>query len=209
MVRLEDVIVSNLLYNEDYARTVVPFLDKRFFSEKTDSIVVQEICKFFTSHNKLPTKKILAIEISNRKDLSDSEFAEMGEYLTSIEKPDNDLDWLITQSESFFKKKSIYNAILDSIEIMDGKDKVHKEDAIPSLLSDALSFTFDKTIGHDYVNDLESRFEFYHRTEERIPFDLAMFNKITKGGLAKKTLSVILAGCVHPETKIRVRYRKL
>lgn len=193
MLRLEDVIISNLIYNEDYARMVVPFLDKRFFSEKFDSIVVQEACKFFNAHNKLPTKKILAIEITNRKDLSDSEFAEMGEYLAAIEKPENDLDWLIAQSETFFKKKSIYNAILDSIEIMDGKDKVHKEDAIPSLLSDALSFTFDKTIGHDYINDVESRFEFYHRVEERVPFDLALFNKITKGGLTKKTLSVAMA----------------
>jgi archaellum biogenesis ATPase FlaH len=194
MVRTEDLIISNLLYDEEYARIVLPNVDLRYFSEKFDSLVVKTISKFFGERHKLPSKKILAIELSKEEGLSDSDVPELVEFIQNIEKPgDEDKDWLLKTTEDFFKKKAVYNAILDSLSIIGGNDKSRKEDAIPTLLSDALSVSFDRSIGHDYFADAESRYEFYHRKEEKCEFDIELFNKITKGGLPKKTLSVAMA----------------
>lgn len=191
---IENVIISNLLYNEDYTRKVLPFLEKRYFHDRKEAVIFDEVEKFFDKYNKPITKEILAIEISNRKDLSDKDYSEFTDYVNRIEKSDATTEWLMNETESFCKKKAVYNAILDSIGIIDGKDKQRSEDAIPSMLSDALGVSFDSHVGHSYIDDSDARFEFYHRVEEKVPFDLEMLNKITKGGLSNKTLNVVLAG---------------
>lgn len=194
MLRTEDVVISNLLYNEDYARIVIPNTNLTYFSDKIDRLVVDHICNFFATNGKLPTKKILAIELSKVQSLSESEFTSLGDYLQNIEKPEEvEHDWILKETEEFYKKRAIYNAIEESITIMDGTSKKYKEDAIPNLLSEALSVSFDKSIGHDYIEDLDARFDFYHRKEEKVEFDLDIFNKITRGGFAKKTLNVAMA----------------
>jgi len=193
-MRIEQTILSNLLHNEEYSRKVLPFLNKRYFSDRKEAIIFEEYQKFFNKYNKPITKEILAIEVSNRKDLTDKEYNEFSEHISQIESAPTNTDWLYNETESFCKKKAVYNAILDSIGIIDGKDKQRSEDAIPSMLSDALGVSFDSHVGHNYIDDSDSRYEFYHRVEEKIRFDLDMLNKITKGGLSKKTLNVVLAG---------------
>ena len=193
-MRIENSIISNLIHNEDYIRQVLPFLNKRYFSDRKEAIIFEEINNFFNKYNKPITKEILNIELSNRTDISDKDYKDFSDYVNQIEQQDTNSDWLLNETESFCKKKAVYNAILDSIGIIDGKDKQKSEDAIPSLLSDALAVSFDNHIGHNYIDDSDDRYEFYHRVEEKIPFDLDMLNKITKGGLSNKTLNVVLAG---------------
>lgn len=193
-MRIESTILSNLIHDEEYARQVIPFLSPRYFSDRKESMIFDEINKFFEKYNKPITQEILQIEVGNRKDMSDTEFNEQMTAISKLTKQDTNKEWLINETESFCKKKAVYNAILDAIAIIDGRDKVHQEDAIPSLLSDALGVSFDKHVGHSYLGDSDSRYEFYHRVEEKIKFDLDLLNKITKGGLSRKTLNMILAG---------------
>ena len=193
-MRIENTILSNLVHNEEYCRKVLPFLNKRYFSERKESMAFEEINKFFETYNKPLTSEILAIEMSKRKDLSATEDKELGDFVVSLAKQDTNQEWLLNETETFCKKRAVYNAILDSIGIIEGKDKERQDDAIPALLSDALGVSFDSHVGHSYLDDSDSRYEFYHRVEEKIPFDLDMLNKITKGGLSNKTLNVILAG---------------
>lgn len=193
-MRIENTILSNLIHNEEYCRKVLPFLKKRYFSERKEAVVFEEINKFFETYNKPVTQEILAIEVNNRKDISDTDLKDQQQLISGLTKQDTNEEWLLNETETFCKKKAVYNAILDSIGIIDGKDKERQDDAIPSLLSDALSVSFDNHVGHNYLDDSDSRYEFYHRVEEKIKFDLDMLNKITKGGLSNKTLNVILAG---------------
>ena len=193
-MRIETTILSNLIYNEQYTRKVLPFLKKRYFSERKESVVFEEISKFFEEYNKSITPEILAIEVNNRKDISDTDLKEQQELITELKQQDINEEWLLNETEHFCKKKAVYNAILDSIGIIEGKDKNRQDDAIPSLLSDALGVSFDSHVGHSYLTDSDQRYDFYHKVEEKIPFDLDMLNKITKGGLSKKTLNVVLAG---------------
>jgi archaellum biogenesis ATPase FlaH len=193
-MRIEETILSNLIYDETYCRKVAPFIKPEYFADRNESVLAEEILKFFSAFNKAPTKEILGIEIGNRKDLNDKEVADSNKYLSALEqKPIND-EWIISNTEQFCKDKAVYNAILRGISIIDGRDKHNTPDAIPSILSDALAVSFDQHVGHDYIADADSRFDFYHRVEEKISFDLEMFNKITKGGLSKKTLNIALAG---------------
>jgi replicative DNA helicase len=193
-MRIEQTILNNLVFDEEYSRTVLPFLNKRYFSERQESILFEEINKFFIEYNKCITPEILSIEVIKRKDISGGEEKEIEGLLSSISKSDTNKEWLLHETEAFCKKKAVYNAILDSIGIIEGRDKTFQEDAIPSLLSDALAVSFDTNVGHSYIDDSDSRFEFYHRVEEKVKFDLDIFNKITKGGLSNKTLNIILAG---------------
>jgi len=193
-MRIEEKILSNLIHDEHYCRQVVPFIKKDYFADRKEAILAEEIVKFFTEYNKPLTKDILSIEVGNRRDLNDKEANEIQEYIKSLStEPVND-EWIVKSTEQFCKDKAVYNAILKGISIIDGRDKNQTPDAIPSILSDALAVSFDNHIGHDYLDDSDSRFDFYHRVEEKIPFDLEMFNKITKGGLSKKTLNIALAG---------------
>jgi replicative DNA helicase len=193
-MRIENTILNNLVFNEEYCRKVLPFLKKRYFSERKEAIIFEEINKFFEAYNKPITTEILAIEIANRKDISDGDLKEQQQTVSDMKHQDTNADWLVEETEKFCKKKAVFNAILDSIGIIEGKDKERQDDAIPALLSDALGVSFDNHVGHSYLTDSDERYEFYHRVEEKIPFDLDMLNKITKGGLSNKTLNVILAG---------------
>jgi replicative DNA helicase len=193
-MRLEQQILSRLIYDENYCRKVIPFLKREYFIDRKESIVIHEISEFFTKYNKPVTKDILAIEVSNRTDINDKELVEVNSFIDSlVDAPTND-EWLLTNTEKFCKDKAVYNAILTSIRIQEGRDKTYTTDSIPSILSDALAVSFDNHVGHDYLGDADSRYEFYHRVEEKVAFDLEMFNKITKGGLSKKTLNIVLAG---------------
>jgi len=191
---IERTTLSNLVYNENYTRKVLPFLKSEYFSDRQERIVFEEISKFVEKFNNRPTKQALSIELDKRKDLNDDEFKKVLEVVETLSDAEVDLNWLVETTEKFCKEKAVYNAVLESIKIIDGKDKQKQIDAIPDVLSDALAVAFDQHIGHDYVDDGEGRYEFYHKKEEKIEFDLDYFNKITKGGLPQKTLNVALAG---------------
>lgn len=193
-MRIERTILSNLIHNEDYLRKVLPFLKSEYFTDRQEQIIIKEISQFFEKYNKPISQEILAIEVSNRKDLTEKDHKDIQQKITDLKSDDTNQEWLVEESESFCKQKAVYNAILDSISIIEGRDKNHNEDAIPHMLQEALGVCFDKHIGHDYLEDGDSRYEFYHRVEEKLGFDLDMFNKITKGGLSKKSLNVALAG---------------
>jgi replicative DNA helicase len=194
LMRIEQAILSNLIHNEEYCRKVVPHLKKEYFSDRKDATVVKLLLEFFEKYNKPATQEILGIEIGNVSGLTDKEVPEYQAYAKDLNDQQTNVDWLVAETEKFCKDKAVYNAILQSIGIIDGRDKIKTKDAIPSILSDALAISFDNHVGHDYVDDADSRFEYYHRVEEKVAFDLEMFNKITKGGLSKKTLNIALAG---------------
>jgi len=191
---IERTTLSNLIHNEDYCRKVIPFIKPIYFANRDERIVFEEIEKFLEKYNALPTKETLTIGVDSRKDLTDEEYKKIVELIGSLEKTEVDLQWLHDETEKFCKDKAIYNAVLDGIKIIDGKDKNRTPEAIPTILSDALAVSFDLTVGHDYVDDGLNRYEFYHKKEDKIKFDLDYFNKITKGGLPQKTLNIALAG---------------
>ena len=186
-------ILNHLLHNEEFCRRVVPYLKNEYF-EGTHKTVFDLIVQFVSKHNKLPTSKILELELKKIK--APEDILNNAQRLVNeiIDKSDIDTDYLITEAEKWCKERAVYNAIMDSIGIIDGKDKERSEGAIPEILSEALGVSFDEQIGHDYIDDSEQRFDFYNRKEDRIPFDLDYFNKITKGGLPNKTLNIALAG---------------
>lgn len=193
-MRIEQQILSNLIHNEHYCRKVIPFLKKEYFGDRKESAIIYQIAEFFNKYNRPITQDVLQIEVSNTKGLSDKEVGDACEFIKTLTAAPISEEWLLENTEKFCKDKAVYLAIMDSIRIFEGKDIVHTKDAIPSLLSDALAVSFDNHVGHDYLDDFESRFDFYHRVEEKVPFDLVMFNKITKGGLSRKTLNIALAG---------------
>ena len=196
-MRLEQAILKHLIYDEDYLRKVLPFLKSEYFTDLTERTLFNEITSFTTDYNNTPTIEALAIAVKERRNLTDDEVQKCQDYLKEIEgtsKEKAEIQWLVDKSEKFCQEKAIYNAVLGSISILDGKDKTHDKGAIPKILSDALAVSFDNSVGHDYLEDSDERYEFYHRKEERIPFDLDYFNKITKGGLPAKTLNIALAG---------------
>lgn len=196
-MRLEQVILRNLIANEDYMRKVLPFLRDEYFLDRTDKNIFTEIRKFSDTYNSTPSPEAIEIAIQERRNLKSEEvescLTAIQEFRVKNDEPPK-LDWLVNKTESFCQEKAVYNAVLNSISILDGKDSTQEKGAIPKILSDALAISFDSSVGHDYLDDSDSRYEFYHRKEERIPFDLDYFNKITKGGLPKKTLNIALAG---------------
>jgi replicative DNA helicase len=193
-MRIEKTILSNLIHNEEFCRKVIPFLKTEYFVDRKESIIAAELIRFFSEYNKPASPEILAIEVGNRTDLNDKEIPEFEVYINELTSKETNVEWLTSETEKFCKDKAVYNAILSSIKIIEGRDKLHTKDSLPSILSDALGVSFDNHVGHDYLEDYNERYDFYHRLEEKISFDLDMFNKITKGGLSKKTLNVCLAG---------------
>ncbi|MDA8977417.1 AAA family ATPase [Pseudomonadales bacterium] len=194
----ETLILRHLLNDEIYARRTLPYLKPEYFASRVEKTVYEQIDNFINKYNSLPTKEALVIELDTKNNLSDSEFAECGELVSSLSvEQAEDSDWLIATTEKFCQEKAVYNAIMESINILDedgtGKD-VRDKGAIPDLLSTALSVSFDPNIGHDFVEDADERFDFYHRKEERVPFDLEYMNKITGGGLPRKSLNILMAG---------------
>ena len=186
-------ILNHLLNDEEYCRRVIPYLKKEYF-EGPHKITFDLIVDFVTNHNKIPSGKVLELELK-KVQMPEEVLNSVSQLIDEIkEKSDIDIDYLITESEKWCKDRAIYNAIMDSIQIIDGKKKDMGEGNIPEILSDALGVNFDPNIGHDYIDNSEERFDFYNTKEERIPFDLDYFNKITKGGLPSKTLNIAMAG---------------
>ena len=196
-MRLETTILKNLIYNEEYTRKVLPFLSVNYFQEREDKILYEKIDEYINKYNALPTQEALAIEL-DKSPLKDEEFQNSLKLLESITTNENDeanISWLLDSTEKFCQDRAIYNAVVESISILDEKGRnTRDKGSIPDILSDALSVSFDPHVGHDYFLDADERYEFYHRIEEKIPWDLEFFNRITKGGLSNKTLNIALAG---------------
>lgn len=194
-MQLEKTILTNLLRNEDYTRKVLPFIKSEYFSAEEDRILYTEINNFILKYNRLPDRVAIAIEINNLRNIKEDQVKSIGNFLESLRNvPDTNVQWLIDSTEKFCKDKALYHAIMKSIEIMNNKNGSLTTGAIPTILSDALAVSFDPNVGHDYLQDFEDRYEYYHLVQEKMPFDLEFFNKITKGGLPKKTLNIALAG---------------
>ena len=192
--KIEKVILQNLANNDEFMRKVIPFLKRDYFLDNNEKIIYEKISKFIDDYNAIPSKDALVIAVQNDKTLNEDQYKEVVEYIHDLDPTEHNKEWLYKETEKFCKDKAIYNAILSSIAIIDGRDKTKSEDGIPQLLQDALGVCFDNNVGHDYIENADSRYESYHRVESRIPFDLDYFNKITNGGLPNKTLNVCLAG---------------
>ena len=192
---IERTALTQLVSNEEYARKVLPFIKGDYFSDRIEKTIFEEITKFVEKYKKIPTQTSLEIEVQSRKDLNETDFKKVISVIKTLKTDENvNFDWLVDITEQFCKDKAVYNAIVEGIQIIDGKDKSRNADAIPNILTEALSVGFDNTVGHDYLLDSDSRYDYYHEVEEKIPFDLEFFNKITKGGLPPKTLNIVLAG---------------
>ena len=194
MERVPLTILKNLIHSEEYIRKVLPFVLPEYFEEKTDRVVFEEISNFLKAYDTLPTKEVLHIELEKRTDLSQDEFSLSDQLVSSLDKVDSEEQWMLDTTEKWCKERAIYLALMESIKIADGQDDKKQPDAIPSILSDALAVGFDQHVGHDYIDDSKDRFAYYHRVENKTPFDLEYFNKITSGGLSDKTLNIALAG---------------
>lgn len=194
-MKIEHAILKHLIYDEEYTRKVLPFLKDEYFSDRNDKLIFNEIKAFIDVYNTNPTYESLVIQLDKRN-ISESEYKDSVDTLSTFQETKDDLckkDWLVNESEEFCKNKAIYNGLIEAISIADGKDKTKDKGSIPKILSDALAVGFDTNVGHDFIDDYKSRFEYYHRKEERVPFDLEYFNKVTNGGFPKKTLNVFLA----------------
>ena len=193
-MNLEVTILSNLIYNEKYVRKVLPFLKQEYFTVRSYKVIFLEIHEYITNYNTCPSLNALGIECQERTDLTEEQFKDITEVLSGLSDEKTDLDWLVDTTEKWCQERAIYLSLMESVKIADGQDEKRDKGAIPQILSDALGVSFDAHIGHDYVLDAETRYDFYHKKEDKIPFDLEFFNKITKGGLPNKTLNVALAG---------------
>jgi replicative DNA helicase len=197
MKEFELVLLEALLFREDFYKKVIPFIKTEYFHRKPVQMVYTCIHDFVMRYNACPSKDAMSICLEKHKGVSQTEYDQCIEMLNDFNKKsaeEHNLDWLVTETENFCKEKALYNGIMESIQIMDGKSKDKIRTAIPSILSDALAVSFDTNIGHDYLEDSEARYEFYHKTEKRIPFDLDFFNTITNGGTPTKTLNIVMAG---------------
>ena len=193
-MKVETLILKNLLLTEDYPRKVLPFVKTEYFEDVTDGILYDVINKYFVKYSAVPTVEAITIEVGKISTLSDEQYKQTTQTLESFDKEATELEWLLDTTEKWCQERAIYLALMESIKIADGSHDKQGPDAIPSILSDALGVTFDNHIGHDYIDDYEERYESYHKVETKVPFDLDFFNKITKGGLPAKTLNIALAG---------------
>lgn len=195
MQKIETIILSKLFSDEEYTRKVIPFLKTEYFHDTSEKHLFKYVQQFIDKYNSLPTTEAIEIAIQNDRSINEKDFKNINEKLTQIDETlEVNQNWLLVETEKFCKDKAVYNAIMQSIQIIDGEDKYQTQDGIPAILQEALSVCFDNNVGHDYLDNSESRYEFYHRDETKLPFDLDMFNKITNGGLPNKTLNIALAG---------------
>jgi replicative DNA helicase len=192
--RIENTILASLFFKEDYTRKVLPFIKEEYFGNRVEQLVFGEVFKFVEKYNNLPTKNAIEIELNSRRDINEEELQHIKDYIVAIEDSDTDIKWLLETTEKFCKDRAVHNAVLEGIKILDNKDKKQTPEAIPHILSEALAVSFDKSVGHDYIEDAESRFKYYHTKEKRYQFDLDYMNRITKGGVPSKTLNIALAG---------------
>ena len=193
--RIETTIISNLFFNEDFTRKALPFIQEEYFSNAEERILFGEIFKFVDGYKNLPTKDTILIELNNRKDLNEEQLKKLKQIVSEAdEREAPDLQWLLDTTEKWCKDRAVHNAVLSGIKILDNKDQKRTPESIPGILSDALAVSFDNHIGHDYIEDAQDRFEWYHTKEKKYKFDLDYFNRITKGGIPSKTLNIALAG---------------
>ena len=194
-MRIEDTVLRHLLHNENYARKAIPFLKDEYFSDSSERLIFHQINEFIQKYNDLPTKEALLIDIDKIKNISEIDYDSSLKIIEKLNEPDSvEEQWLLDATEEFCQERAIYNAIMDSIGIIDGKDKTKGKGNIPEILIAALGVSFDSHVGHDFLEDSEDRFDFYHRIEERVPFDIELLNKSSRGGLPRKSLNIILAG---------------
>ena len=192
--RVPLTILKNLIHNETYTRQVIPFIEPDYFEERTDRIVFEEVAKFLNEYDKTPTKEVLHIEVEKRVDVTEEEYKNIEQLISALDPEESESKWLLDTTEEWCKQRAIYLALINSIKIADGQDEHKKPEAIPAILSEALAVGFDQHVGHDYIDDSEDRYAYYHRVENKIPFDLEYLNKITSGGISDKTLNIALAG---------------
>jgi replicative DNA helicase len=194
-MKIELTILKNLVHNEDFARKTLPFLKEEYFSDSSERQVFKRITDFMTKYNSRPTREAIGIEIESSSNLSEEEHQRSMELVRNLVEPEPVImDWLLESTESFCQERAVFNAVMDSIAILDGKDSNRTKNSIPDILSEALGVSFDSHIGHDFIDDFAERYDYYHRVEEKLPFDLDLMNKITRGGLSRKSLNIILAG---------------
>lgn len=191
---IEELVVNSLVFNQEYTRKVLPHLKAEYFESYSNKLLFEEVSSYLIKYDSLPTLEALKIELEGRRDLNEGSYKEILTHMDSLKEEPHEIKWLFDTTEKWCRDRAIYNALLESISIADGNNEKLSRDAIPSILSNALSVSFDNSVGHDYLEDADDRYAFYHRVEEKIPFDIEMLNKITKGGLSKKTLNVALAG---------------
>jgi len=191
---IENTILSNLVFNEDYCRKVIPFIKDEYFTGTGSKIVFSIISEYVDKYDALPTAEVLSIEVDQREDLNESSYKEVNSIISSLVSEECNFDWIVETTEKWCQERAVYIALMESVKIADGNDSKQDKGAIPHILSQALSVCFDSHVGHDYIDDALDRYDYYHRDEEKIPFDLEFFNKITKGGLHRKSLNVALAG---------------
>ncbi len=192
---IEDLILTNLAINEKYSRKVLPFIDSAYFSMKSHKITLKMIKDHIERYNVNPTKTSLVVDLEEMDNISEDDFNSIKNLITGFQVDDDvEIDWLADATEKFCQEKAVYNALMQSIEIVDGQNKSLTKGAIPKILTDALAVSFDTDVGHDYVEDAEKRYDFYHRKNDKIPFDIDLFNTITRGGFENKTLNVFMAG---------------
>ena len=194
MERIESIILRNLVFREEYMRKVLPFIEPEYFNAREERIIFEQIAKYAADYDNLVTQEILSIEIENRNDITEEESVNINKIINSLENVDADFDWLSDTTEKWCRDRAIYLALMESIGIANDEDQKKTRDAIPDILSKALAVSFNRHVGHDYLEDYEQRYELYHRKEDKIEFDLEYLNKITKGGIPRKTLNVALAG---------------
>ena len=192
MERIETTILRNLVFNEEYSRKVIPFIEPDYFDQRSEKVVFEEIAQFIIKYGSAITTEALSIEVDNRTDLTETEVKEVRDIVRLLNDSPTDQQWLTDTTEKWCRDRAIYLALMESIQLADGKDDKKGRDAIPTILSDALAVSFDTHIGHDYLIDYEDRYESYHRKEDKIPFDLEYFNRITKGGLLIKLSTLLL-----------------
>jgi replicative DNA helicase len=194
-MRIELTILKNLVHNEDFARKTLPFLKEEYFGDSSERQVFKRINDFMLKYNNRPTREAIGIEIESSDNLSEEEHKRSMDLVRNLIEPEpSDPNWLLESTETFCQERAVYNAVMDSISILDGKDKNRTKNSIPEILSEALGVSFDSHIGHDFIDDFEDRYEYYHRLEEKIAFDIEYMNKVTRGGLSRKSLNIILAG---------------
>ena len=194
MERIENLILRSLVYNENYSRKVIPFIEPDYFHDSSERVLFEEIAQYMVKYNARPSKEALGIEVEARNNLSETDIQNIRTILTTFDDVTGTDEWMQDTTEKWCKKQAIYNALMESVGIANGDSKQKTEDAIPSILSSALAVSFDSNVGHDYIEDASERFDFYTRKEDKIPFDIDLLNKITKGGLTNKSLNIALAG---------------
>lgn len=194
MPGIEEIVVSKLIFDDTYCRKVIPFIKDEYFDQISHQVIFREVRSFIDEYDTLPEPNAIALEVENKRDLSEEMVKRVLEILQGLDKTEYNDEWLLDTTEKWCKERAIYLALMESVKIADGQDATRNQDAIPSIMQEALAVCFDDSVGHDYLNDAEDRYDFYHRKEEKIPFDLEFFNKITKGGLPNKTLNIALAG---------------